>query len=421
MRRWSVVRCGRAESTSRANASPAMRGSEPRSRWAAASASRSSSQMQAVVKRSPLGPSPIRTTRSVPQVGVGGALDLDPLAAVRERLAEGLDRLPAVEVGGVLCHRAVHRLEGEPGRGGLAVVPEQDHDLDVELDLARPLGPALAQRGWLQLALLGGAGGEGGGLAGGARSIGASRGGEDLGPPGRELAQLVVLEAPELGDPVANLLPLGTEASDQPVAEQGLVEVAGGLGVLVDRGVVEAGPAPVRALGRVGDQHVGVELGVAGAGGAVAVGGGEVARALDEPGAAAAAPRPAGLALQVGEGGVDRALVGVPHRGARPLVSERPQQRDRLRRREGEIEAGDGALAAGDAICRDQRRAARGVAPGEHRPQGIGLDLSGEAELARRRRASCPWPRPRPSSSPRRRLRPSPGSSRPGPLPAFRS
>ena len=48
--------------------------------------------------------------------------------------------------------------------------------------------------------------------------------------------------------------------------------------MIVDRRVVEAGPAAVWPLGRVGDEDVGVELGVAVARGAVHVGGGEVAR-----------------------------------------------------------------------------------------------------------------------------------------------
>lgn len=55
----------------------------------------------------------------------------------------------------------------------------------------------------------------------------------------------------------------------------GLVDIAGDFGVFVDRRVVEARPAAVQPLGRVGDQDVGVELGIAGAGGAVDVGGGE--------------------------------------------------------------------------------------------------------------------------------------------------
>ena len=74
---------------------------------------------------------------------------------------------------------------------------------------------------------------------------------------------MLVGEALDLGDPLADLLPLDAEAAGQLVAKLGLVEVAGGLGVLVDRRVVEAGPAAVRTLGRVGDEDVRVELRIA--------------------------------------------------------------------------------------------------------------------------------------------------------------
>jgi hypothetical protein len=65
--------------------------------------------------------------------------------------------------------------------------------------------------------------------------------------------------------------------------------------------VVEPGPAAVGSAGRVGDEDVGVELGIAGARGAVDVGGGEEAVALDEFMAAVAAPGPAGRPLHVVE------------------------------------------------------------------------------------------------------------------------
>ena len=122
----------------------------------------------------------------------------------------------------------------------------------------------------------------------------------------------------------------------------------------IDPRVVEAGPAAVGPLGRVGDQDVGVELGVAGPRGAVAVGGGEEARAGNELGAACPSSCPAGLALQVVERGLDRLLVGGDHARSGCWVTQRPGQGDRLRCREGEIEAGDRALAA-DTAHREQR------------------------------------------------------------------
>lgn len=55
-------------------------------------------------------------------------------------------------------------------------------------------------------------------------------------------------EALDLGDALADLLPLDAEAAAQLVAKLGLVEVAGSLGMMVDRRVVEAGPAAVGPL-----------------------------------------------------------------------------------------------------------------------------------------------------------------------------
>jgi hypothetical protein len=85
-----------------------------------------------------------------------------------------------------------------------------------------------------------------------------------------ELAQMLVGEALDLGDAVADLLPADPEAAGQLGAQVGLEDVAGGLGVVVDRRVVEAGPLAVRPLGRIGDQDVDVDLGASGAGGAMA-------------------------------------------------------------------------------------------------------------------------------------------------------
>jgi hypothetical protein len=75
---------------------------------------------------------------------------------------------------------------------------------------------------------------------------------------------VVGIESLDLRDPVLDFLPADPEPAGQLVAEVRLVEVAGGLRVVVDRGVMEPGPAAVRATGGVGDQDVGVELGVAG-------------------------------------------------------------------------------------------------------------------------------------------------------------
>ena len=219
---------------------------------------------------------------------------------------------------------------------------------------------------------------EGGDLAGAGGGVGRG-GGEDLRAPGREGAEVVGIEALDLGDAVGDLLPADAEPAGQLPPQVRLVDVAGGLRVVVDRRVVEPGPAAVRPTGRVGDEDVGVELGVAGAGGAVEVGGGEEAVAPDEFVAAVAAPGPAGLALHVVERGGDGGAVGGGDLGPGALAAERPGERDRLRRREGEVEAGDRA-APGD-VAEAERLAGRRVAAGQHRGQALGVDLAVEAQV----------------------------------------
>jgi hypothetical protein len=145
------------------------------------------------------------------------------------------------------------------------------------------------------------------------------------------VAELLVGEALDLGDPVLDLPPADPEALGQLVAEVGLVDEPGRFGVFVDRRVVEAGPAAVRALGRVRDQQVSVDLHVAGAGGAVHVARAEEARALHELPPAFASPRPAGLPLQVADRCLHSGDVGGFDLGGDRMAAERPEDRGRLR------------------------------------------------------------------------------------------
>ena len=71
----------------------------------------------------------------------------------------------------------------------------------------------------------------------------------------------------------------------------------------------------------------------------------------------------------------------VADRGRGLGVAEGPEQRDRLRCGEGEVEAGDGALAPGDPAASDQRLVGGGVVAGEHRAQLIAHDVALESEL----------------------------------------
>ena len=76
-------------------------------------------------------------------------------------------------------------------------------------------------------ALLGLAGGERGDLHRARRGVWASRL-EDFRPAGGEGAQVLVGKALDLGDALADWLPLDAEAAGQLVAQVGLVDVGGG-------------------------------------------------------------------------------------------------------------------------------------------------------------------------------------------------
>ena len=91
-----------------------------------------------------------------------------------------------------------------------------------------------------------------------------------------------------------------------------------------------------------------------------------------------AAPRPAGVSLQVADGFADGGVVGFGDLAADRGAAERPGQRDRLRRREGEVEAGD-RFSVGRGL-QAERIAAGRVAAGQHEDQLLALDLAVEAE-----------------------------------------
>lgn len=191
---------------------------------------------------------------------------------------------------------------------------------------------------------------------------------------------MLVGEARDLGDAFAGRLPFDAQAATELVAKMGLVDVGGGLGVVVDRRVVEARPAAVRSLRRVSDQDVGVQLRIAVARGAVEVASRQVAVALDELRAAHAPAGPARLALHVVEGGSYRLAVGGFDLDGGYGPAKAPQQGDGLGSREGEIEAGDRA-AGRNAAHPDQRLPIGGVAASQHRFELCGLDFAGEGQV----------------------------------------
>jgi hypothetical protein len=74
----------------------------------------------------------------------------------------------------------------------------------------------------------------------------------------------LLIDAGDLGDAVVNRIPFDAECLGQVLAQGRLVKEAGRAGVGVERTAVEGGRAAF-GDGAVGDDRVGMELGVAGA------------------------------------------------------------------------------------------------------------------------------------------------------------
>src|SRR5581483_7562606 len=203
----------------------------------------------------------------------------------------------------------------DPTQRARLVALERLELLASEAVLGGPRPCRLAPRRGLDPRLFGTARVQGGALGGlrGARVRAVLREpGVDLPPALAELAQDLGRHALDLGDAIVRLGPADPrQALADRVAEVGLVEVAGGLGVDVEGAAVEARVAPVGPLGEVGGDDVGVELWVLGAAHPVAVGRGDEALASEAHTTTPAAPNAARLALQVGQRLSDRLVVGL--------------------------------------------------------------------------------------------------------------
>jgi hypothetical protein len=176
-----------------------------------ASALRSTSQTRSVVNRGTLRRLADRDHPVEGEEGVGRLLDLGGRRARPQLIGDRLDHVAAVEVGGVgrqpLLDRGGHDLR--PGHLPHATKGRAD-GLAVEPDLLRLRPPALAEALVGQVAVLGFPRLQGGDLAGTGGGV-RSDGGEDLGTPGREGAEVVGVEALDLGDAVGDLLPADAE------------------------------------------------------------------------------------------------------------------------------------------------------------------------------------------------------------------
>jgi len=139
---------------------------------------------------------------------------------------------------------------------------------------------------------------------------------------------------------------------------------------------VDAGPAAIGTDAGIGDEDVGVQLGVAGPAGVVAEGGAHhPAAGLEaDPSAVDASPaHPAGVALQVVDRPLHRLLMGSEHGPGVVTVAERPQDRHRLG-------GGEGGVVAGPQHPAVPQVGAVGPAAGEEGTQVVVADGSRQAQ-----------------------------------------
>ena len=168
--------------------------------------------------------------------------------------------------------------------------------------------------------------------------------------------------AVDVGDPVAHRSPRHPELASQQRPQPRLVEVAGRLRVRVDPATVERRPAPVGAEHDVGDEHVRVELRIAGARRPMPERRGDQPAPRDHVHAAAAAARHPGRPLDVAERLGDRPIVRVPDRTAQLVVADPEQhaRRSSAPRTSGRTREPDRPRPARAARrCSDARRRAR--------------------------------------------------------------
>ena len=255
-------------------------------------------------------------------------------------------------------------------------------------------GPRVAEFSFGRMPALGLARGERRGLRRGRRYFApvGHVGDDGCAAAGEGLDQLPV-DAPDVGMAVDDRLPGDAEPAGELLAEVGLVEDAGSLGVREQLPRVERAPDPVVAgAGEVGDQHVGVQQRIVRPRGAVPERRRDESVHLDGLGPARTAAGEPGGTLHVTHRGVHGGVVRGNHLLGRRLVAQSPQQRHRFRRPEGVVEAGHLPRRV-----RGQPLPRVGMSGVEHRPQLLGGDLARQAE----RLALSPSHRP--GSSPRAR------------------
>jgi hypothetical protein len=203
-----------------------------------------------------------------------------------------------------------------------------------------------------------------------------------------------------LEGPVRRHIDGDAELAHQLVAEDRLAHRASRGGVAVQGWAVHLAPGAVVTEHEVWDRDVCVELGVDGdlsgpglgdrtRGVVVELGQGELGTDRDHIAQlAVVAASPARVRLEILAHRVDRGLMGAHHRVAGGIVANGPEQRDALRRAEGDIER-DHRLTRPAAL--HQLGAAARVATVQQRPQLFAGDLAAEPEVFRS--GSHPAPR----------------------------
>ena len=168
--------------------------------------------------------------------------------------------------------------------------------------------------------------------------------------------------------------------------ERGPVQGSGGHLPDVEVTAVGGGPLAVCTLNQVGDDDMGVELGVASPAGAVPERRADEAIGFDEVLPVTSSAGITGLDGQVVEHGADRPIVGSGDLVADMVWPERPKKRRAFGSGERQVVAGASLRAELNA-----KILSGGRPSGEQVPQGLRVDLADESEPFGRR--SDPLPR----------------------------
>jgi hypothetical protein len=158
--------------------------------------------------------------------------------------------------------------------------------------------------------------------------------------------------------------------------------------VAVEGSAVDRSEPAFVVIGHVCHEHVGVKGRIAGARGAMGEGRGHKAGGRHQLHAAPSPAKEGRVVLEIGQRRLDGTGVGGQHLGAHLMISERTEERHRLRRLEGEIKARCARpVAAGPA---HELGPVGRIAAVQAGAKVIGSDEAGEAE----RVGAAPEPAP---------------------------